>query len=36
MPTVTPNLHHFFFTISLLDGKYDVWEWFGEFVSSPE
>jgi len=25
----TPNLHHFS-TISLLDGKYDVWEWFGE------
>jgi outer membrane receptor protein involved in Fe transport len=25
----TPSLHHFS-TISLLDGKYDVWEWFGE------
>jgi iron complex outermembrane recepter protein len=25
----TPNLHHFS-TISLLDGEYDVWEWFGE------
>jgi hypothetical protein len=25
----TPNLHHFS-TISLLDGKYDVSEWFGE------
>ena len=25
----TANLHHFS-TISLLDGEYDVWEWFGE------